>query len=44
VNAYIQADTTLKERALNRMTPLNPSAQRGRYKPADELLAFLESI
>jgi integrase/recombinase XerD len=44
VNAYIHADPTLKERALDRLTPLNPAAKPGRYKPTDELLAFLESI
>jgi hypothetical protein len=44
VNAYIHADPTLKERALDRLTPLNPAAKQGRYKPADELLAFPESI
>ena len=44
VNAYIHADPTLKERALDRLTPLNPAAKPGRYKPADELLAFLENI
>jgi integrase/recombinase XerD len=44
VNAYIHADPTLKERALDRLTPLNPAAKPGRYKPADELLAFLEGL
>jgi integrase len=44
VNAYIQADPTLKERALDRLTPLNPQAQPGRYRPSDDLLAFLEAI
>jgi hypothetical protein len=44
VNAYIHADPTLKERALDRLTPLNPDGKSGRYKPADELLAFLEGI
>ncbi len=44
VNAYIHADPTLKERALDRLTPLNPDGKPGRYKPADELLAFLEGI
>lgn len=44
VNAYIHADPTLKERALDRLTPLNPGVKPGRYKPTDELLAFLESI
>ena len=44
VNAYIHADPTLKERALDRLTPLNPAAKPGRYRPTDELLAFLEGI
>lgn len=44
VNAYIHADPTLKERALDRLTPLNPAAKPGRYKPTDELLAFLEGL
>lgn len=44
VNAYVHADPTLKERALNRLTPLNPAARPGRYKPTDELLTFLEGI
>jgi len=44
VNAYIHADPTLKERALDRLTPLNPTAKPGRYRPTDELLAFLEGI
>ncbi len=44
VNAYIHADPTLKERALDRLTPLNPAAKSGRYKPTDELLAFLEDL
>jgi site-specific recombinase XerD len=44
VNAYIHADPTLKQRALDRRTPLNPAAQTGRYKPPDGLLAFLERL
>lgn len=44
VNAYIHADPTLKQRALDRLTPLNPTARTGRYKASDELLAFLESL
>jgi integrase/recombinase XerD len=44
VNAYIHADPTLKQRALDRLTPLNPTAKTGRYKPSDDLLAFLESL
>jgi integrase len=44
VNAYIHADPTLKQRALDRQTPLNPATKPGRYKPSDELLAFLEGL
>lgn len=44
VNAYIHADPTLKERALDRLTPLNPTTKTGRYKSTDELLAFLEGL
>jgi integrase/recombinase XerD len=44
VNAYIHADPTLKQRALDRLTPLNPTAQTGRYKASDDLLAFLDSL
>jgi integrase/recombinase XerD len=44
VNAYIQADPTLKQRALDRLTRLNPAAKPGRYKPSDKLLAFLEHL
>jgi integrase/recombinase XerD len=44
VNAYIHADPTLKQQALDRLTPLNPAAATGRYKPSDDLLAFLDSL
>ncbi len=44
VNAYIHADPTLKQRALDRQSPLNPDAKPGRYKPPDQLLAFLERL
>jgi hypothetical protein len=44
INAYIQADPTLKQRALDRQTPLNPAAKPGRYEPPDDLLAFLERL
>ena len=44
VKPYIHADPTLKQRAVDRMTPLNPDARRGRYKPADDLLAFLDGL
>jgi hypothetical protein len=38
------ADPTLKQRALDRLTPLNATAKPGRYKPSDDLLAVLESL
>lgn len=44
VNAYIHADPTIKQRALDRLSPLNPAAESGRYKPSDQLLAFLEGL
>ncbi len=39
---YIHADLTIKERALAMTTP--PSVRPGRYRPDDNLLAFLESL
>lgn len=39
---YLHADLRLKERAIDRATPLN--AKPGRYRPPDSLLAFLESL
>ena len=39
---YLQADLALKQRALDRTTPL--SSTPGRYKPPDQLLAFLEAL
>jgi integrase/recombinase XerD len=39
---YLHADMTLKERALSRTTPIGTSP--GRYRPPDQLLAFLESL
>jgi len=39
---YLDADLTLKERALARMTPRQ--VKLGRYRPTDSLLAFLESL
>ena len=38
---YLHADLELKEKALARTTPAN--TKPGRYKPPDQLLAFLES-
>jgi site-specific recombinase XerD len=39
---YLHADMTIKQRALDRMTPTN--ATPGRYRPGDTLLAFLEDL
>jgi integrase/recombinase XerD len=39
---YLQADMELKQRALDRTTP--PASLPGRYKPPDQLLAFLEAL
>jgi site-specific recombinase XerD len=41
-NIYLHADMTHKQRAIDRVEPL--SAKRGRYRPADTLLAFLEAL
>ncbi|MGH3685889.1 MAG: tyrosine-type recombinase/integrase [Pseudonocardiaceae bacterium] len=39
---YLHADMTLKQQALDRTTP--PDTAPGRYKPPDQLLAFLEAL
>ena len=39
---YVHADLTIKERALDRTTPVG--IKPGRYRPPDQLLAFLESL
>jgi site-specific recombinase XerD len=39
---YLQADIDLKQQALDRTTP--PDTAPGRYKPPDQLLAFLEAL
>ena len=39
---YLHADMTIKQRALDRMTPANTAP--GRYRPGDSLLAFLENL
>jgi site-specific recombinase XerD len=39
---YLDADLSMKERALARTTPLR--AGRGRYRPDDRLLAFLNAL
>jgi hypothetical protein len=39
---YIHADMRLKENALSRVA--SPETHPGRYRPNDELLAFLEAL
>ncbi len=39
---YLHADLRLKEDALEKVTPLD--VRPGRFRPDDELLAFLESL
>jgi integrase/recombinase XerD len=39
---YVHADLTLKERALSRTAPIG--GPPGRYRPPDDLLAFLEDL
>ncbi len=39
---YIHADLVLKEKALERTTPIDVAS--GRYRPTDALLAFLEAL
>ena len=39
---YIHADLVLKEKALDRTTPIGIAS--GRYRPPDALLAFLEAL
>lgn len=40
--AYVHADMTLKEKALALTAPI--TARPGRYRPADKILAFLDSL
>ena len=39
---YVQADLKMKEKALEKTTPVN--VKPGRYQPGDKLLAFLKSL
>lgn len=41
-HAYVEADLSMKERALNAVAA--PKTQKGRYRPPDSLLTFLESL
>ena len=39
---YLEADLAMKEHALNRLQPVE--ATSARYRPPDQLLAFLQSL
>ena len=41
---YQHADLSIKERALARTAPTQPRTPQGRYRPPDDLLAFLEAL
>jgi integrase len=41
-DVYLHADMTLKQKALDRTTPLDTTP--GRYQPPDTLLAFLQNL
>jgi hypothetical protein len=42
VQAYLHADMTIKQRALDRTAP--PGCPTGRYRPPDTLIAFLDGL
>ncbi len=39
---YVEADLTMKQRALNRLQPAKTNSLR--YRPPDQLMKFLESL
>jgi integrase/recombinase XerD len=39
---YLEADLSMKERALNRLQPIE--TRNTRYRPADPLMRFLQSL
>jgi site-specific recombinase XerD len=39
---YVEADLSMKERALNRLQPAKTKCSR--YQPPDQLMQFLESL
>ena len=41
-HGYVEADLTMKERALAAISP--PQSKRARYRPPDSLLKFLEGL
>jgi integrase/recombinase XerD len=42
MHTYVEADLTLKERALNAVQP--PQVKGARYRPPDRLLHFLQTL
>ena len=42
MRSYIHGDMSIKERALARIAPRH--TKPGRYRPADQLLAFLDDL
>lgn len=41
-HGYVEADLAMKQRALDKLAP--PTLPRGRFRPSDDLLAFLEGL
>ena len=41
-HTYVEADLSMKESALNKLK--EPRSRTGRYKPSDEVIAFLDSL
>ena len=41
-HGYLQADLAMKEKALDKVAP--PETRTARFKPCDEVLAFLASL
>jgi len=39
---YLDANLTIKEEALSKVAPINTKA--GRYRPGDDLMAFLKGL
>jgi len=39
---YLEADLSMKERALDRLQPIG--ARPGRYRPSDQLMRFLQRL
>jgi integrase/recombinase XerD len=41
---YLDANLTIKEEVLSKITPINTKASRRRYQPDDDLLSFLKGL